>query len=222
MILGLQQQFLDRVEAGRMLARHLKQYSQRFDTVVLALTPGGVSVGLQIAHSLNAALDVFVVRKLELPELPGRPLGAVTSGGTRFLDESAAGEVGLSVAELTGLANRAQADLQQQEFHYRAGRGALNVADRIVVLVDDGIATGFSMHAAVIALHQLRPAWLVVAAPVGSAAACEDLLGEVHDLICPLRLPEVPTVAHWYEECPPVTDDDIRGCLERARGLPRL
>jgi putative phosphoribosyl transferase len=222
MILGLQQQFLDRVEAGRMLAHHLKQYSHRLDTTVLALTSGGVPVGLQIAHALNAALDIFVVRKLELPELPGRPLGAVTSGGARMLDEAAAAGAGMGIAELARLADRAEAELQQQEKYYRGGRSALNVADRIVVLVDDGIASGFSMHAAVIALHQLRPAWVVVAAPVGAAEACEDLLGEVHELVCPFQLPEVPSVGLSYEHWSPVTDDDICGCLQRARGLPRL
>lgn len=219
---GLQQQFLDRVEAGRMLAHHLRQYSHRLDTIVLALAPGGVPVGLQIAHALNAALDAFVVRKLESPELPGRPLGAVTAGGTQMLDESAAAEAGLDEMELARLARRAQTEVQQQELQYRGGRRALKLADRIVLIVDDGIATGFSMHAAVIALHQLRPAWVVVAAPVGAAEACEDLLGEVHELVCPFRRPEIPSVGLWYEQWSPVTDDDVRGCLQRARGLPRL
>jgi putative phosphoribosyl transferase len=222
MILGLQQQFIDRVEAGRMLADHLKKYSHRLDTIVLALPPGGVPVGLEIAHALNAAFDVFGVRKLELPELPGRPIGAITSSGTRMLDEVAAAEAGLGAADLARLAHRAQAELQQQELRYRRGRRALNITDRIVVLVDEGIATGFLMHAAVIALHQLRPAWLVVAAPVGAAEACEDLLGEVHELVCPVRLPQVPSVGLSYEQWPPVSDDDIQGCLHRGRGLPRL
>lgn len=215
-------QYRDRVEAGQMLAQQLLRYTHRLDTLVLGLARGGVPVAFQVATELNAPLDVFSVRKLAVPGNPELAMGAIASGGGRVIDELVVRESGVTPAELESVSAREVAELERREKLYRGNRPPPPVAGRVVIVVDDGLVTGYSMHAAVIALHQLQPAWLVVATPVGSPEACNELADEVHDLVCPLRPDPLQSVGLWYDHFAPTTDDDVRVCLHRARALPRI
>lgn len=215
-------QYRDRVEAGQMLAQQLLRYTHRLDTLVLGLAPGGVPVALQVATELNAPLDVFSVRKLAVPGNPELAMGAIASGGGRVIDELVLREAGVTAAELEAVTARESDELERRERLYRGNRPPPAIAGRVVIVVDEGLATGYSMHAAIIALHQLQPAWLVVASPVGSPEACNDLADEVHDLVCPVRPDPFHSVGLWYDQFAPTTDDDVRVCLHRARSLPRI
>jgi putative phosphoribosyl transferase len=215
-------QYRDRIAAGRTLAQHLVHYANRVDTVVLALPRGGVPVALQVAEYLNAPLDVFLVRKLGQPDNPEIAMGAIASGDVRVLDEFAIAEAGISKETVAEVTARERDELERRQKLYRGNRPRLDLAGRIAILVDDGMATGFSMHAAVVALHQQRPAWLVVATPVGSPEACDELAEEVHELVCPLRPEPFRAVGLWYDHFANLTDDDVREGLRHAAVLPRM
>lgn len=216
------QQYRDRVEAGQVLAHQLFRYTHRLDTLVLGIARGGIPVAFQVATELNAALDVFSVRTLPVPGNPDMSLGAIASGGTRVLDEVVVRDSGITAQELTDVTAREQAELDRREKLYRGNRRVPLVAGRVVIVVDEGLGNASAMHAVVIALHQQQPAWLVVAAPVGSREACDDLVDEVHDLVCPVRPEPFRAVGLWYDHFSPITDDDVRTCLFRARSLPRI
>jgi putative phosphoribosyl transferase len=220
MLLTLQQ-YRDRIEAGQVLARHLAAYAHRVDTLVLALPRGGVPVGAEVAAYLNAPLDAFIVRKLGLPENPEVAMGAIASGGVRVLDDEVIARAGVSAEEVAHITMLENAELMHREQLYRGRRPPPEIAGRVVILVDDGLATGFSMHAAVIALHRQQPAWLVVAAPVGSEEACAELAQEVHEVVCPLRPEPFQAVGLSYDHFAPVDDDAVHAGLRRVRGLQR-
>jgi putative phosphoribosyl transferase len=218
MLLTLQP-YRDRIEAGQVLGRHLAHYASRVDALVLGLPPGGVPIAAEVANYLNAPLDTLLVRKLESPGRPGLALGAIASGGVSVLDDEAIRQAGTSRAEVAAIAERERGELERCEQLYRGTRPAPPIAGRIVIVVTDGLATGFFMHAAVIALHQRQPAWLVVAAPVGTPEACDDLAQEVHELVCPLRPHTLETVGQWYDHFAPTDDEEVRACLRRVGGL---
>lgn len=205
-----------------MLAQQLFRYSHRLDTLVLGLARGGVPVAYQVATELNAPLDVFSVRKLAVPGNPDLAMGAIASGGGRVIDEHVLRESGVTQRELEEVSARESAELERRERLYRGNRPAPVIAGRVVLVIDEGLVTGYSMHAAVIALHQMEPAWLVVATPVGAPEACDDLVDEVHELVCPLRPDPLQAVGLWYDHFAPTTDDDVRMCLHRAKALPRI
>lgn len=215
------QQYRDRIEAGQILARHLAHYASRVDALVLALPRGGVPVALEVANYLNAPLDAFIVRKLLLPENPAIAIGAIASGGVRALDREMNEQQAVPTEQVEAITRTERAELTRQEQFYRGNRPPLSVAGRVVIVIDDGLATGFSMHAAIIALHRQQPAWLAVAVPVGTEEACDDLAQEVHEVICPLRPSPFQAVGLWYDHFSPVEDDEVRTGLRRARGLPK-
>jgi putative phosphoribosyl transferase len=215
-------QYRDRIEAGHVLGQHLVQYANRVDTLVLAMARGGVPVALQVADYLNAPMDVFVVCELVTPGRPDLALGAVATGGVRVLDEMAIQGAGVSPREVAEVSARGAAELERQQRLYRSRRAPLEVNGRIVILVDDGLPTGFAMHAAVMALHRQQPAWLIAAAPVGAPEACDDLAEEVHELVCPLRPAPFHSLEDWYRHFAPTTDAQVRECLDKAAELPRL
>ena len=214
-------QYRDRIEAGQVLARQLAHYASRVDTLVLALPRGGVPIAAEVAPYLNAPLDVFLVRKLGLPDQPELAIGAIASGGVRVLDEATIADAGVTRDELAEITARETAELERRQQLYRGRRPPPAIAGRVVILVDDGLATGYSMHAAVIAVHRQQPAWLVVAAPVGSAEACNDLAQEVHEVVCPLRPEPFQAVGLWYDHFSPIADDEVRATLRRVAGLQR-
>ncbi|HEX7022111.1 MAG TPA: phosphoribosyltransferase, partial [Trueperaceae bacterium] len=206
--------FEDRRDAGRHLAQALTSYGS--DAVILALPRGGVPVGYEVAERLGAPLDVFIVRKLGVPGHEELAMGAIASGGVRVLNEDVVGSLGISEAALNRVTERERRELERREELYRDGQPETPVAGRTVILVDDGLATGASMRAAVKALQQKEPARIVVAVPVAAPETCESLREEVDQVIC-ARTPEpFLGVGRWYRFFPQVTDDEVRNLLKRA------
>ena len=176
--------FRDRHDAGRALAEFLQGYAGRIDVIVLALPRGGVPVGFEVAQALRAPLDVFLVRKLGMPGHEELGLGAIASGGTRVVNEPLVREMGISPAMLEAVARREAVELERREKLFRQGWPPLDVAGKIVILIDDGLATGATMLAAVRAVRQLNPVQVVVAVPVGSDTACEAFRREADEVVC--------------------------------------
>src|SRR3954467_14388492 len=176
--------FRDRHEAGRQLAEKLAPYANRPDVLVLALPRGGVPVAYEVARALGAPLDVFVVRKLGVPGYEELAMGAVATGGVRVLNDQIVNRLGIPQHIIDAVATREQQELARRERLYRGGRPPPDVRGRTVILVDDGLATGATMRAAVMALRQLRPARLVVAVPTAAPETCEALRAEVDEVIC--------------------------------------
>src|SRR4030088_277408 len=176
--------FRDRREAGRLLAAKLTAYANRPDVIVLALPRGGVPVADEVARALGAPLDVFVVRKLGVPGSEELAMGAVATGDVRVLNDQLVNRLGIPDHLIDAVAVREGQELAPRERLYRGGRPPLDVRDRTVILVDDGLATGATMHAAIAALRQLHPARIVVAVPTASPETCEEMRAEVDDVIC--------------------------------------
>jgi putative phosphoribosyl transferase len=213
--------YRDRIEAGQMLARQLAHYAGRVDTLVLALPRGGVPVAVEVADYLHAPVDTFMVRKLTLPHDPGRALGAIASDGVIVLDDDTIKANGVTQDELAAIVSRETAELERRQLIYRGHRPLPRIRGRVVILIDDGVLTGLSMHAAVMALHREQPAWLVAATPVGSMEACDELAKEVHEVVCPLRPEPLQAVGLWYDHYSSLDDDEVRACLRHASMLPR-
>jgi putative phosphoribosyl transferase len=213
---SLQPCFADRAEAGRELAASLREYAGRDDVIVLALPRGGVPVAFEVAQELGAPLDVFVVRKLGLPEQPELAMGAIASGGTRVLNEEVVRVAGVTQETIEDVTADERHELARRERLYRGERPPLAVEGRTVILVDDGLATGSSMRAAIAALRELQPSGIVAAVPVAPTETCTQLRAEADVVVC-ARTPE-PFVAIgvWYERFPQTSDDEIRELLERA------
>jgi predicted phosphoribosyltransferase len=201
------------VEAGRELAERLGELAARDDVVVLGLVRGGVPVAAPVAEALGAPLDIFAVRKLGVPWQPELAFGAVASGGVRVLNREVVETLPLPDSVIEEIAEREEDALREQERDLRGDRPPVEVAGRLAVLVDDGIATGSSMRAAVQALRSRRPAAVVVAVPVAPRETCEALRSDVDALLC-ARTPEpFRAVGHWYRDFGQTTDDEVRRLL---------
>jgi putative phosphoribosyl transferase len=211
--------FRDRRDAGRVLASHLQRYAGRPDVVVLALPRGGVPVAFEVAQALGAPLDVFVVRKLGVPGHEEVALGAIASGGVRVLTDDLIRRLGISTEALEGLVAREEAELRRRETAYRGSRPRVPIAGRTVILVDDGLATGASMKAAVAALRRERPAHIVVAVPVAAAEACDEFRQDVEDVVCAATPEPFMAVGAWYEDFSQTSDTEVRRLLEEAVAL---
>lgn len=212
----MQLPYRDRQEAGRALAGLLEKYANRPDVVVLALPRGGVPVGFEVAKALRTALDVFIVRKLGMPGHEELGLGAIASGGTRVVNNALAREMGISPAILDSVARRELMELERREQIFRHGRPAVDVNGKTVILIDDGLATGATMMAAVRAVHQLHPSQVVVAVPVGSDAACQVFQDEAGEVICAAVPHPFYAVGEWYEDFTQTTDEEVIALLDRA------
>lgn len=213
--------FKDRADAGRRLAQDLRAYAGRDDVIVLGLPRGGVPVAFEVARELEAPLDVFVVRKLGIPGHEELAMGAVASGGVRFVDEALTSELGISDDVVARTAAEEQEELQRRERAYRGSRAEAKVEGRTVVVVDDGLATGSSMQAALMALRAQEPARLVVAVPVGASTVCEAFRDESTDVVCSITPDPLRSVGLWYEDFAQTTDEEVRELLDRAeRELP--
>lgn len=209
--------FRDRRDAGRQLAARLLPYSGRRDVLVLALPRGGVPIGFEVAHALGVELDVLVVRKLGVPEQPELAMGAIASGGARYINHNVLRCAGVDASTLRAVETEERAELARRERLYRGNRPALKVRGRTVIVVDDGIATGASMQAATIALRSLQPAWIVVAVPVAPGDA-EERLGEAMDeLVCVYRPFRFHAVGQFYQRFEQTADEEVRALLERAQ-----
>jgi putative phosphoribosyl transferase len=203
----------DRRQAGRVLAQHLLPCRDAAGLIVLALPRGGVAVGFEVAHALHAPLDVFVVRKLGHPAHEEYAVGAIASGGIRVMNPEASVPDGAMAA----IVAREQAELARRERLYRDEQPPLSLRGRTVIVVDDGLATGSTMRAAVAAIRQQRPARLVVAVPVGAAETCESLRREVDELVCPAMPQPFRAVGLWYRDFPQATDTQVHELLAAAQ-----
>jgi predicted phosphoribosyltransferase len=208
--------FVDRREAGVVLAGRLEQFAGRSDLVVLALPRGGVPVGYEVARALGAPLDVFVVRKLGLPGHPELAMGAIASGGVRVLNEDVLESIPVSQAGIDAVTRTEQLELERRERAYRDGRPLVPVEGRVVILVDDGLATGSTMRAAVLAVRRLHPARVVVAVPVGAWQTCQDLRDVADDVVCAFTPEPFRAVGLWYADFSQTTDAEVRQLLALA------
>src|SRR6266566_8685320 len=208
--------FPNRIEAGRVLAEKLEKYADRDDVIVLGLPRGGVPVANEVAKRLRAPLDVFIVRKLGVPGFEELAAGAIASGGVRVLNEDVIRAIPYASEAIEAVTAKETAELQRREQIYREERPPPALRDRIVILVDDGLATGATMRAAVKALRQQGAAKIVVAVPVGSPETCAEFEKEADDAIC-ARTPEpFYAVGLWYGDFSQTTDEEVHDLLERA------
>jgi putative phosphoribosyl transferase len=215
-------QFRDRHAAGRYLATKLVAYANRPDVLVLALPRGGVPVAFEVAEALGAPLDVFLVRKLGVPRHEELAMGAIASGGVLVLNQSVVSELRIPKHVIDAVAEREQQELQRRERSYRDDRPPPDVTGRVVILVDDGLATGSTMRAAAAALQQQRPARIVVAVPTAAPATCAEFLAEVDDVICALTPEPFYAVGLSYENFSQTSDEEVRALLDRHREHPLI
>jgi len=212
----MERTFSNRTEAGRLLAEKLVKYAGRADVIVLGLPRGGVPVAYEVAKRLGVPLDVFIVRKLGVPGFEELAVGAIASGGVRVLNQDVMRALPNAEATIESITARETAELERREQSYRAGRPAPELRDRIVILVDDGLATGATMRAAVKALRHRGAAKIVVAVPVGPPDTCREFEGEADETIC-ASVPEFfQAVGQYYEDFSQTSDDEVRELLART------
>jgi predicted phosphoribosyltransferase len=208
--------FRDRVEAGDVLAGRLGHHAGKPEVLVLALPRGGVPVGARVAQALGAPLDVFVVRKLGVPGHEELAMGAIASGGVRVHNEEVVRKLHIDDATLQRVAEVEEQELARRERSYRGQRPPPDLTGRVVILVDDGLATGSTMRAAVAAARRLRPARVVVAVPTAPASTCEQLRGEADEVVCATTPRPFRAVGYSYHSFPQTTDEEVRELLRAA------
>jgi predicted phosphoribosyltransferase len=210
---GVTSGFRDRREAGQALAAALTSYAGQSDVLVLALPRGGVPVAVEVAEALGAPLDLFLVRKLGAPRHRELAIGAIASGGVRVLNDDVVRWYGMTPAEIEEIAREEQIELERRESAYREGRPALPIEGRVVILVDDGLATGSNMRASVKAVRRRNPSRIVVAVPVGARDTCDELNAHADEVVC-VRSPEpFVAVGQWYGDFNQTTDQEVRDLL---------
>jgi putative phosphoribosyl transferase len=208
--------YRDRFEAGRALASHLGGYEGRSDVLVFALPRGGVPVGFEVARALRAPLDVYLVRKLGVPGHEELAMGAVASGGVRVLNDDIVRSLGIPNHAIEAVATRELEELARRSRLYRDDRPPVAVRERTVILVDDGLATGATMTAAVRALRKESPARIVVAVPVAAADTCEQLRADADEVVCPETPEPFHAVGLWYEDFSQTSDQEVRDLLAQS------
>ena len=202
--------FHDRREAGRVLAEHLREFANDRSVLVLALPRGGVPVAYEIARALGLPLDVFIVRKLGVPGYEELAMGAIASGGVRVLNEDVVQRLGVSDHQMEHAASREQQEIERRELEYRGDLPPLDVTGKKIILVDDGLATGATMRAAVEALAEAGAMQITVAVPVGSIEAVQRLTGEADEVVCPLQPEDFSAVGQWYHDFAQTSDEEVR------------
>lgn len=212
--------FRDRRHAGQVLAERLMRHAGRDDVIVLALPRGGVPVGFEVARALRVPFDIFLVRKLGVPGHEELAMGAIASGGVRVMNPIPGMPV--SADALAAVMAREQDELVRRELLYRGERSAISIQGRTVIVVDDGLATGSTMRAAVLAIRQQRPAYLAVAVPVGAEETCAQLRAEADEVVCAATPRPFRAVGLWYEEFPQASDDEVHELLDEARRVGAL
>jgi predicted phosphoribosyltransferase len=211
--------FHDRADAGRVLATKLTAYAHHLQVQVLALPRGGVPVAFEVAQALCVPLDVFLVRKLGVPGYEELALGAVATGGVRVLNDEVIQALAISPEVIETVTAAEQQELARRERVYRGERPPLEVRGRILILVDDGLATGATMRAAVAALRHHQPAHLIIAVPMAAAETCEVLRAEVDEIICAVTPQSFYAVGQGYDDFSQTTDAEVRDLLQRAGGV---
>jgi putative phosphoribosyl transferase len=212
----MERAFPNREEAGRLLAEKLERYADRNDVIVLGLPRGGVPVAYEVAKSLRVPLDVFIVRKLGVPGFEELAAGAIASGGVRVLNEDVLRALPNADEIIESVTAKETAELERREKSYRDDRPAPELRDRVVILVDDGLATGATMRAAVKALRQRGVAKIVVAVPVGPPDTCREFEDEADETICASAPEFFQAVGQYYEDFSQTSDDEVRDLLARA------
>ena len=213
----LPSRFHDRADAGRYLSELLAAYAGSESAIVLALPRGGVPVGFEVAQALGIPLDVFVVRKLGVPGHEELAFGAIASGGTRVLNHDVIGYTGLTDDVIDAVSERESAELARRERAYRGERPGVELAAKTVILVDDGLATGASMRAAVAAVRAQHPSRIVVAVPAAARDTCAAVSAEVDELISPIKPRNFYAVSLWYDRFEQVSDEEVRRLLDKAK-----
>ena len=213
--------FTDRRHAGRVLASRLTKYAGRDDVIVLALPRGGVPVAYEVASALGAPMDVFLVRKLGTPGHRELAMGAIASGGVRVVNHDVVQWYGISESAIDNIAREEQEELERRERAYRDDRPVPDLTGKIVILIDDGLATGSTMRAAAQAVRARRPARTVVAVPVGAPQTCAELSAVADEVIC-VRMPEpFSAVGQWYFNFEQTSDDEVRELLRKSTAIPQ-
>lgn len=209
--------FRDRHDAGQQLGTRLQNYAGRDDVTVLGLPRGGVPVAYEVARSLKVPLDIFVVRKLGVPGHSELAMGAIASGGVRVLNELLILNLHMPEEMIEAVTAQETQELERREREYRGDRPPLNLRDKVVILIDDGLATGATMRAAMQALRRHEPAQIVIAVPVAPRETCSELRDQVTDVVC-LQTPDpFLAVGHWYSDFTQTTDETVRGLLTARR-----
>lgn len=208
--------FANRNHAGRTLAERLRGYAGRDDVVVLGLPRGGVPVAYEVAKALGAALDVFVVRKLGVPRQPELAMGAIASGGVRVLNDDVVQWYRIPQSTIEAVARDEERELTRRERAYRNGRPAVPIEGKVVVLVDDGLATGSTMRAAIGAVRRLKPSRVIVAVPVGALETCRELRDVADEVVCAQTPAGFSAVGAWYEDFSQTTDDEVTTLLQES------
>lgn len=209
--------FDDRRDAGRRLAQLLLRSRPAGNIVVLGLPRGGVPVAWEIARALDATLDVFVVRKLGTPGHPELAMGAIASGSTRVINDEVVHALGITREQIEAVARREQSELERRDAVYRQGRLLTPLADRTVILVDDGLATGSTMKAAVQAVRQHAPSRVIVAVPVGAPETCRALREIADEVVCAKTPASFSAVGQWYRDFSQTTDDEVIALLSTSQ-----
>jgi putative phosphoribosyl transferase len=211
-----QERFRDRRQAGQLLAQQLLHYKSQGDVIVLALPRGGVPVAYEIAQSLQVPLDVFVVRKLGVPWQPELAMGAIASDGVEILNDDVVTSYGISPELIRAVAQKEREELQRRLAQYRGTRPLPQLSNHTVILVDDGLATGSTMRAAVAAVRHEQPKTVVVAVPVAARTTCQEFQKEVDEIVCLRTPPGFMAVGAWYEDFSQTTDQEVRELLTRS------
>jgi putative phosphoribosyl transferase len=217
---GLIVRFKDRADAGRVLSERLSVYAGRSDVIVLGLPRGGLPVAAEVASALDVSLDLFLVRKLGVPGQPELAMGAIAEGGIEILRDALISELHIAPEQVRRIAERERAELERQEVQYRAGRARPVLAGLIVILVDDGLATGSTMQAAVAALRHLDPARIIVAAPVAAPETVARLASCADEVVAVLTPQHFRAVGLWYRTFEQTTDAEVQMLLTRRRREP--
>jgi putative phosphoribosyl transferase len=208
--------FKDRTAAGQFLAEKLAKYANRRDVLVLALPRGGVPVAFEIAKALNVPLDVFVVRKLGVPNQKELAMGAIAPGGVRVLNQDIVRSLCIPETEIDQVAEQEQQELERRQLLYRGDRPFPTLHEHTVILVDDGLATGATMRAAVTALQKYEPAKIAIAVPVSAPETCQEFETKVDEVVCGMQPTPFYSVGLWYDNFPQTADEEVHDLLERA------
>lgn len=205
--------YSNRSAAGQVLAGRLLHYAHRPDAIVLALPRGGVPVAFEVARILHLPLDIFIVRKLGVPGHEELAMGAIATGGVRVINHTVVNTVGISPDVIDRVTETELAELKRREFLYREGCPAPDLREKAVILIDDGLATGSTMRAAVAAVRQQQAARIVVAVPVASVDTYAEFSAEVDEIVCPLTPANFHAVGQWYDDFAQTTDEEVRKLL---------
>jgi putative phosphoribosyl transferase len=208
--------FRDRVHAGQLLGEALSKYANRNDVLVLGLPRGGIPVAFEVAKALDAPLDVFIVRKLGVPGYPELAMGAIATGGVRVLNEEVVRSLRIPDKDIEAVADEEGRELKRRELAYRGHGASPEIRDRTVILIDDGVATGSTMRAAVRALRKQSPARLIVAVPTAAPSTYHHLSQEVDEMVALMTPEDFQAVGQWYEDFSQTTDAEVSHLLEQA------